>query len=135
MHDVAWLRSFALRYTEAWCSHDPAQVASFYAPRGSLAINGAPASVGRAAITEAARSFMSDFPDLRVSMENLVKRSTRIEYHWTLSGTHATTGRHVCIRGFESWSIGDDNLIATSLGTFDAREYERQLREEPKGTL
>jgi len=49
-----WL-DFARRYTEAWCSQDPASVAEHYAPEGSLTINGGPPSVGRAAITEAAR--------------------------------------------------------------------------------
>jgi len=52
------LREFARRYTEAWCSQDPARVAENYAPDGSLTINDGPPSVGRAAITEAARSFM-----------------------------------------------------------------------------
>ena len=46
------LRDFARRYTEAWCSQDPASVAGHYAPEGSLTINGGPPSVGRAAITE-----------------------------------------------------------------------------------
>jgi hypothetical protein len=58
------LRDFARRYTEAWCSQDPAQVAAHYAPDGSLTINGGTPSVGRAAITEAARSFMTAFPDM-----------------------------------------------------------------------
>ena len=33
------LQDFAARYTAAWCSQDPASVASFFAPRGSLTIN------------------------------------------------------------------------------------------------
>ena len=78
-------------YTEAWCSGDPACVASFYSPSGSLAINGAPASVGRAAITEAALQFMRDFPDLKVAMDDLVHDADHIEYRWTLAGTHAAT--------------------------------------------
>src|SRR5439155_9419196 len=52
------LRDFARRYTEAWCSGDPVRVAEHYAADGSLTINGGTPSVGRAAITEAARSFM-----------------------------------------------------------------------------
>ncbi len=65
-----WL-DFAQRYTEAWCSQDPASVAKHYAPEGSLTINGGPPSVGRAAITKAARSFMIAFPDMRVLMDDL----------------------------------------------------------------
>ena len=47
------LREFARRYTDAWCSQDPARVAENYAPDGSLTINDGAPSVGRAAITEA----------------------------------------------------------------------------------
>jgi hypothetical protein len=39
------LRDFARRYTEAWCSQDPARVAENYAPDGSLTINDGPPSV------------------------------------------------------------------------------------------
>jgi uncharacterized protein (TIGR02246 family) len=52
------LREFARRYADAWCSQDPARVAENYATDGSLTINDGAPSVGRAAITEAARSFM-----------------------------------------------------------------------------
>lgn len=50
------LREVAERYTEAWCSQDPERVAAHYASDGSLTINEGAASVGRAAITEAARA-------------------------------------------------------------------------------
>ena len=46
------LRAFAMRYTAAWCSMDPARVAEHYSPQGSLTINHGPPAVGRAAITE-----------------------------------------------------------------------------------
>jgi len=56
------LAKYAGRYTDAWCSQDPARVAEHYATDGSLTINDGPPSVGRAAITEAARAFMVAFP-------------------------------------------------------------------------
>ena len=34
------LREFARRYTDAWCSQDAGRVAAFFAPGGSLTING-----------------------------------------------------------------------------------------------
>ena len=46
------LREFASRYTEAWCSHDAARVASFFSANGSLVINGGEPAVGRNAITQ-----------------------------------------------------------------------------------
>jgi nuclear transport factor 2 (NTF2) superfamily protein len=122
------LDEFAHSYTEAWCSRDPARVAEHYAPDGSLTINGGTPSLGRAEITEAARSFMTAFPDLEVLMDGL--RGT--EYHWTLVGTNTGpggTGNSVRICGYEEWTIGDDGLIAASLGHFDEQEYARQLAE------
>jgi hypothetical protein len=124
------LRDFARRYTEAWCSQDPARVAEHYAPEGSLTINGGTPSVGRAAITEAARSFMIAFPDLRVLMDDLLVHDSGSEYHWTLVGTNTGpggTGNRVRISGFEEWTIGDDGLIAESQGHYDQAEYDRQL--------
>jgi uncharacterized protein (TIGR02246 family) len=128
--DPDQLRDFAERYTEAWCSNDPAHVAAHYAPQGSLTINGGTPSVGRAAITDAARSFMSTFPDMQVLMDDLVVREDGIEYHWTLVGTNigpGGTGNRVRISGFEEWTIGDDGLVAESQGHYDEAEYARQL--------
>jgi hypothetical protein len=105
-------------------------VAAHYAEDGSLTINGGDPSVGRAAITEAARSFMDAFPDMRVMMDELRAGADGTEYHWTLVGTNTGpggTGRSVRISGFEQWTIGEDGLIARSLGHFDEAEYRRQL--------
>jgi SnoaL-like polyketide cyclase len=105
-------------------------VAENYAPDGSLTINDGPPSVGRAEITEAARSFMVAFPDMRVLMDDLVVQDEHVEYRWTLVGTNTGprgTGRRVRISGFEEWTLGDDGLIAASLGHYDQAEYDRQL--------
>ena len=124
------LLEFARRYTEAWCSQDPARVAENYAPDGSLTINDGPPSVGRVAITEAARSFMVAFPDMQVVMDDLVVHGDNAQYRWTLVGTNTGpggTGHRVKIDGFEEWTIGDDGLIAASLGHYDQAEYDRQV--------
>ena len=131
MHEILdGVREFAERYTAAWCSQDPAKVAAFFAPDGSLTINQGVPAVGRAAIAEAARSFMTAFPDLRVIMDRLEAAVDRVEYHWTLMGTNSGPGgkgRVVRISGFESWRLGADGLIHESMGSFDADEYARQL--------
>ena len=129
-HDRGQLLDFARRYTEAWCSREPARVAEHYAPGGSLTINGGTPSVGRAAITEAARSFMTAFPDLQVLMDDVVVRNEGVEYHWTLVGTNTGpggTGKRVRISGFEQWTIGGDGLVAASQGHYDQAEYDRQV--------
>ena len=124
------LNEFARRYTEAWCSQEPARVAENYAPDGSLTINDGPPAVGRAAITEAARSFMVAFPDMQVLMDDLIALGDNAEYRWTLVGKNTGpggTGRRVRISGFEEWTIGDDGLIDSSLGHYDQAEYDRQV--------
>ena len=121
---------FAERYTAAWCSQNAEEVAEFFAPDGSLTINGGAPAVGREEIGAAARSFMTAFPDLRVAMDGLVPAGGRVEYHWTLTGTNSGpggSGRAVCISGLEIWHFGADGLIQESAGSFDAADYERQI--------
>jgi uncharacterized protein (TIGR02246 family) len=125
------LQKFASDYTEAWCSRDPARVAAHYATDGSLTINDGSPAVGRAAITHAAEAFMVAFPDLRVAMDDLRTQGAAPEYHWTLTGTNTApggTGRSVRISGFEEWTIGEDGLIAASLGHYDQADWDRQVQ-------
>ena len=109
------LRAFALRYTAAWCSQDAASVAAFFSPDGALTINSGAPAAGRDAITAAAQGFMSAFPDLKVSMDELLDEGDRVVYRWTLEGTNTGpggSGRRVRISGFEEWRIGADGLVA-----------------------
>ena len=128
--DARRLREFAARYTEAWCSQDPAQVAAHYAPNGSLTINDERSIVGRDAITEAARAFMDAFPDMQVLMDDVrVDGPRRSTTGRSSAPTPVRAGRtRVRISGFEEWTIGDDGLIASPLGHFDQAEYDRQIR-------
>lgn len=71
---------------------------------------------------------MVDFPDMIVTFDKLEQRKNRTAFHWTLTGTHAGTGNHVRIKGYELWKIEDTGLIAESSGHFDVAEYEKQLK-------
>lgn len=131
MHEISpILQDLAERYTAAWCSQDPARVAGFFATGGSLTINGGQPAVGSKEISEAARSFMTAFPDLRVTMDRLAPAGDRVEYHWTLTGSNTGpggSGRAVRISGFESWVLAPDGLIEESVGSFDSNDYARQI--------
>jgi len=132
------LNDFASRYAEAWCSQNPESVAAFYAGNGSLRVNDGPPAVGRAAIAKEAQAFMTTFPDMVVTMDDVSHESKRggrsscdAVFHWTLSGTNTGTGgtgKRVRISGYELWKIDNDGLIAESKGHFDSAEYERQLK-------
>lgn len=130
MKNVPSVRAFATRYTAAWCSQDPSQVASFFAEDGSLSINNAMPSVGRTAIASSARGFMSAFPDMVVHMDVVERHGPGFIYRGTLRGTSTGpggTGSLVRISGHEEWILGADGLIFKSLGTFDEADYKRQL--------
>ena len=125
-HDREQIEELARRYTEAWCSHDPARVAAHYGPGGTIAINGGePAGIG-----EVAEAFVAAFPDIEVLMDDLLIRDDGVvEYRWTFTGTSVDTGKAVRIPGLEEWKIGEDGLIASSQGHYDQGEYDRQVRE------
>ena len=127
------LTAFAVRYAKSWCSQDPESVAAFYAEHGSLSVNGGAPAVGRQAIANVARGFMSAFPDMKVTMDDLVHNPHEpygTAFHWTLTGTNTGpggTGKRVRISGYELWQLDEHGLIWDSKGHFDAAEYERQV--------
>jgi len=130
------LRKFAEQYAKAWCSQNPENIARFFAENGSLSINNGPPAIGQAAIAREAQAFMTTFPDMVVTFDKLESRGDLTAFHWTLSGTNTGpggTGNKVRISGYELWRIGNNGLIAESQGLFDAAEYERQLRNQPRG--
>jgi nuclear transport factor 2 (NTF2) superfamily protein len=121
--DQARVHDLARSYTDAWCSRDPARVASHYMPGGTIAINGGQPTE----ITEVAHAFISAFPDIQVFLDDLVFKDETVEYHWTFTGTSSETGNGVRVSGFEEWAVGDDGLIAESRGNYDQAEYDRQV--------
>lgn len=124
-------------YTAAWNSGDPGRVAAFYAERGSLKVNDGEPAVGRAAIADVARGFMTAFPDLVLVMDALTTGPDgAVRYHWTFTGTNTGpdgTGYAVRFSGYEEWTLGDDGCIAASLGHFDEADFDRQLTSGLEG--
>ena len=86
------LRKFAEGYTAAWCSHDAARVSAFYSAEGWLRINEGDPAVGRSAIAQAAREFMTTFPDLQVILDDFVVDNENAVYRWTLFGSNTGPG-------------------------------------------
>jgi uncharacterized protein (TIGR02246 family) len=131
VNGLAKVTTFAKRYAEAWCSQNPESVATFFAENGSLKVNDGPPAVGREAITEVARGFMRDLPDMIVTMDDVTHAFDGTKFHWTLTGTNTGpggTGKRLRISGHELWTISEDGLIGDSKGHFDNAEYERQFK-------
>ena len=79
---------------------------------------------------------MTAFPEMVVTMDNVVHDEEGTKFHWTLTGTNTGpggTGTKVRISGYELWKFGNDDLIAESKGHFDSAEYERQLKHGVDG--
>jgi SnoaL-like domain len=95
---------FAKRYAQAWCSQDPERVAAFFSKGGSLSVNDGSPAIGREAIAEVAAGFMTAFPDMTVTMDDVLPQSLGSEFHWTLAGTNngpGGTGTRVRFSGYE----------------------------------
>jgi hypothetical protein len=132
MSDDRTVREFAQRYAEAWGTHDPAQVAAFYAPAGSISINGGP----QTPIADAVNGFISAFPDIQVFIDDVVLKGETVEFQWTFTGTNTGpdgTGKPVRISGFEEWMFGEDGLVAESKGQYDQAEYEQPTGTRQRG--
>jgi len=128
--DMKDLSEFATRYAAAWSSQDPEMFASFYAENGVLRINDGEPSVGRDAVTETARSFMSAFPDMVVKLIELRSTDNQVQFHWQWTGTNTGPGGNgnaVDLLGYEQWTLDNNGLIVQSLGHYDEAEYQRQL--------
>ncbi len=128
--DASELTEFATRYAAAWSSQDPVAFGMFYAEEGSLTVNDGEPSVGRAAVVDTARAFMTAFPDMTVRLVEIRPEGSRVEFHWHWTGTNTGpdgTGNAVDLRGYEEWTFDDNGLIVESLGHYDDGEYQRQL--------
>jgi len=131
--DMEDLTEFGTRYASAWSSQDPIAFASFYAENGSFRINDGDPSIGRDAIAETARSFMTSFPDMVVRLVELRQTKDHVEFHWHWTGTNTGpdgTGNTVDLNGYEQWTLDEDGLILESHGNMDDAEYQRQLNAD-----
>ncbi|MEM9643273.1 MAG: nuclear transport factor 2 family protein [Pseudomonadota bacterium] len=121
------LNNLARDYAIAWSSGDADAVASFFAPDGQIIINRGDPHEGRAAIAEMARGFYAEFPDLEVRCDMFRWAGSHAIFVWTLEGHHSETGNRVVTRGWEEWDLTPDYKVQSSLGWFDADDYQRQI--------
>lgn len=115
------------RYTAAWNSKDPSQVAGFHTPTSSIIINRGEPSVGHAGLTEMAAGFHADVPDLHLVCDGIRSAGAHVVYLWTFTGHHAKTGNPLKITGWEEWELDDTMKVTSALGWFDGDDYQRQV--------
>ena len=123
------VRNVAEAYAEAWSSGDPEAVVSFYRDDGRITINRGDPIAGREALLDMVSGFYGEFPGLTVALEHLRVAGDHVMFGWVLEGRHAETGNQVRVSGWEEWDLDENLKVRTSLGWFDAEEYDRQVRE------
>ena len=125
-------QGFGKKYAAAWSGQNAQAHANFFAPDGSQIVNNGMPAVGRDAIAKVAKGYMTAFPDMLVVCDSLPTTSKGVEFHWTLTGTNTGpngTGKKVHISGVEILQFDSNGLITESNGSFDEKEYNRQLKE------
>lgn len=117
----------AADYTAAWNSKDPAAVANHFAPDAQIIINKGDPHAGRDALVAMAAGFHAEFPDLKLTCDDIRSTGTHAVYRWTLEGHHVETKNFCKVAGWEEWDLDADMQILHSLGWFDAEDYQRQI--------
>lgn len=121
------LDALARRYTEAWNSKVPENVASFHTSSSSIVINRGEPSAGHTEITEMAAGFHAGVPDLHLTCNGIRGSGTHVVYLWTFTGHHAETANALNVQGWEEWELNEDMKVTSAMGWFDGEEYDRQV--------
>ena len=121
------LDALARRYTDAWNSKIPENVASFHTSSSSIVINRGEPSVGHAGLTDMAAGFHADVPDLHLTGNGIRDAGNHVVYLWTFTGHRAETGNALNVQGWEEWELDEDMKVTSALGWFDGEEYDRQV--------
>ena len=121
------LDDLAARYTEAWNSKVPENVAAFHTPTSRISINRGEPSVGHDGLTAMAAGFHADVPDLVLQNDGIRGAGNHVVYMWTFTGHDAQTGNPLRISGWEEWELDENMNVTSALGWFDADDYQRQV--------
>ena len=112
-------------YSDAWASHDADRIASHHAEDGIFQLHsGAAGPVqGRDTIRDAFAAFLTQFPDLAFSEQELLVAGWGWSVRWTMSGTLAVpfpVGERTAEPGARI-SIDAVDVITASGGLIDAK--------------
>jgi hypothetical protein len=121
------LNDLAQRYTAAWNSKVPENVAAFHVASSSIVINRGAPSEGHGGLTAMAAGFHADVPDLHLTCDGIRAAGSHVVYMWTFTGHHAETGNPLNVQGWEEWELNDDMKVTSALGWFDGEDYDRQV--------
>lgn len=124
------LRKFGIEYETAWRSHDPENPFSYQAKKCIVTVNDGDPMITAEERLGGIIGFMESFPDLHITMRDIIEEDRGTVFYWNLQGTNTGpggTGNKVDIDGCEVWKLDNENKIIELKGFFDAEDYERQV--------
>jgi steroid delta-isomerase-like uncharacterized protein len=122
-------------YLDAWNSHDPAAVASFFAAGALYDDRGAgETATGPEAIRAHAASVIEAFPDLHFELVRAAHGEDFTAGHWRAAMTHRgelsglrATGRAVTSEGVDVATLGADGKVTHLVSFYDGAAIMRDL--------
>lgn len=115
------------KHISAWCSKSPEGVAASYTEDAVFSINRGDPMIGHQDIAEMVKGFCDEFPDVVLALDHSFVAGDHAVYVWTFTGTHHESGKSVKFQGWEEWELTDEPRVKSSLGWYDAEDYERQM--------
>jgi steroid delta-isomerase-like uncharacterized protein len=123
----------------AWNSHDPERVAALYTQDYEGKDVGEPEMQhGPEAIYHSVSRYLSAFPDLEFTEDEIIVDGDRIAVVWTARATHRgpimnipPTGRRICLHGMSRHVIAGGKIVR-SLNVWDLAGLLREIGLLPK---
>ena len=115
------------RHIAAWCNKSGDDVAASYTEDAVFTINRGDPMTSHQEISDMVKGFCDEFPDVVLELNHSFVASDHAVYVWTFKGHQAGTGKYAEFQGWEEWELSDEPRVKSSLGWFDAEDYERQL--------
>jgi steroid delta-isomerase-like uncharacterized protein len=123
-HDA--LTNQVQQYLGAWASRDPEAIGAFHTPDAVAESPSYATLRGRQAIEEAARAFVTSFPDAAQTIEAVVVDAPYAACFSTVHATHSSdffglpgTGRRIEFRNAWLITFNDDGLIVHERRIYD----------------
>lgn len=103
---------------EAWNTHDPELIRTFYAPEyEGVDVGEAEPRRGPRDVAQTVERYLRAFPDLRFVEDDIVVQGDRAVVVWTARGTHGgqlmripPTGREISVRGTSVFTVRDGKV-------------------------
>ena len=122
---------------EGWNKHNPAVVDQFYSASYVQHDAGQPPLQGREGLKQYVGVFLTAFPDLRFTIDDLIAEGDKVAWRFTSTATHTgsfmsipPTGKHSAVTGSVVFHLADSQ-IAEGWVNFDAMGLMQQLGVVP----